>query len=262
MQTRIAVIVTLALVGVVAAVIAVRLARAVARRLARYLDTVESFAAAVAGCPPPAPIGAGRHRAARRGPFVRLPGWRRRHIVYDNVRARLQARPPDPGSRQRVRSRSPAPARRRSALPPAGSAARPRSLGGAARPSGAGRRRPGRHPAAHHVRGAAAPVPGRLVQGAVRRGARPRLPVALASRAAAALPHRLHHALVLRGRAGREGVPEDPRRREGPGLAGRQARLGRALRGHPRRGAPPRSQRHGHPQVLPPGLDRRAATGS
>ena len=57
MQTRIAVIVTLALVGVVAAVIAVRLARTVARHLARYLDTVEDFAAVVAGCPPPASIG-------------------------------------------------------------------------------------------------------------------------------------------------------------------------------------------------------------
>ena len=62
MQTRIAVIVTLAVVGVVAAVIAVRLARAVARRVARYLDTVEGFAAAVAGCPTPASIG---YRPAR-----------------------------------------------------------------------------------------------------------------------------------------------------------------------------------------------------
>jgi hypothetical protein len=82
MQTRIAVIVTLAVVGVVAAVTAVRLARAVARHLARYLDTVEGFAAAVAGCPPPASIG------CRRGPFVRLPGWRRQRIFYGDARAR------------------------------------------------------------------------------------------------------------------------------------------------------------------------------
>ena len=69
MQTRIAVIVTLALVGVVAAVIAVKLARAAARRLARYLDAAEGFAAAMAGCPPPASIGC---RPAR----GRTPGLR------------------------------------------------------------------------------------------------------------------------------------------------------------------------------------------
>ena len=46
MQTRVAVIVTLALCGVVAAVMAARLVRAVAR----YVDTVERFAAAVTGC--------------------------------------------------------------------------------------------------------------------------------------------------------------------------------------------------------------------
>jgi hypothetical protein len=45
------VIVTLALFGVAAAVVAVRLARTLTRRLARYVDAVEGFAAAVSGCP-------------------------------------------------------------------------------------------------------------------------------------------------------------------------------------------------------------------
>src|SRR3954469_12071605 len=58
MQTRIAVIVTLALAGA-AAVVVIGLARAAARRLAGYLDGVERFAAAVSGCPP---VSASRHQ--------------------------------------------------------------------------------------------------------------------------------------------------------------------------------------------------------
>ena len=58
MQTRIAVIVTLALAGA-AAVVVLGLARAAARRLAGYLDGVERFATAVSGCPP---VSASRHQ--------------------------------------------------------------------------------------------------------------------------------------------------------------------------------------------------------
>ena len=68
MQTRIAVIVTLALAGA-AAVVVIGLARAAARRLAGYLDGVERFATAVSGCPPP--VSASRHQHRPEHPCLR-----------------------------------------------------------------------------------------------------------------------------------------------------------------------------------------------
>ena len=86
----------------------------------------------------------------------------------------------------------------------------PRIAGPAARLPGDGRGRQGRHDQARHVGRQPAGLPGLLLQGALGRGARPRLPVALRQAPARARPDRHLQPLVLRGGARRARAPRDP----------------------------------------------------
>ena len=85
---------------------------------------------------------------------------------------------------------------------------------------GHGRRRQGRHHQARHVGGQPAGLRGHLVQAAVGRGARPRLPLARGQQGARTGPHRHLQPLPLRGGARGAGAP---------GAAGAPAAASRAL---------------------------------
>jgi hypothetical protein len=74
MQTRVAMMVMLALFGAMTVVVAVRVVRAVAR----CLERVEAFAAAVTGCPSPSPIRGGPEPARQGWPLRPIAGLRRR----------------------------------------------------------------------------------------------------------------------------------------------------------------------------------------
>ena len=89
--------------------------------------------------------------------------------------------------------------RRRSARRTAGHAVRAGSLVAAAGLPGHGRGRKGRRHQARHVRRQPAGLPGRVVQGAVGRRARPRLSLALQPQPARARTDRHLQSLVLRG---------------------------------------------------------------
>ena len=97
------------------------------------------------------------------------------------------------------------------------------------------------------------------LQGAVGRGARPRLPVAHHRQAATARPHRHLQPFVLRGDADRAGAPGDPRQPAAAGHAGHQEDLEGALRGRLRLRALSRPAGRRHPQVLPASVEGRAA---
>ena len=109
-----------------------------------------------------------------------------------------------------------------------------------------------------HVRRQPAGCPGLLLQDALGRGARSRLPLADREGRARARPDRHLQPLALRrgrraaraSRVARQAAPAGVTRR--PGV------LGRALRGHQRLRASPRPQRDEDRQVLPPRLEGRA----
>ena len=140
----------------------------------------------------------------------------------------------------------------------AGATVRPGSLGRAADLPGDGRRRQGRRDRARDVRRQSPGLPGALLQGAVPRGARPRLPLALPETPARARPHRHLQPLLLRGGARGPGAQGAARGPEAAAVADHQVDLGGPLRGHPQRRALPWAQRHPDPQVLPPRLEEGA----
>ena len=98
----------------------------------------------------------------------------------------------------------------------AGHALRPGQLVAAARVSGDGCGRQGRHHQARHVGRQSAGMPGVLVQAAFARGPRPRLPVALRQVPARARAHRHLQPFVLRGGPRRACAPGNPERQRLP----------------------------------------------
>ena len=141
---------------------------------------------------------------------------------------------------------------------PAGQALRAGPLGRSPGLPGDGRRGEGRDDQARHVGREPAGLPGLLVQGAVRRGARPRLPLADEEVPARAGPHRHLQPLVLRGSARRPRAPRDPRQPEAPAAPCDEEDLEGALREHRRLRAAPRAQRDARPEVLPERLEEGA----
>ncbi len=139
-----------------------------------------------------------------------------------------------------------------------GPALRAGPLGSPAGLPGDGCRGQGRHDRARDVGRQSAGLPGVLVQGAERRRARPRLPLALHEVPARARAHRHLQPQLLRGSAGREGAPRVPVLAEAAAAARRQGPLGEPLSGHPRVRALPVAQRRAHPQVLPARVARGA----
>ena len=100
--------------------------------------------------------------------------------------------------------------RHRMSLGTAGPALRAGPLVRAADLPGHGCRRQGRCHRARLLGRQPARLPGHVVQGALVRGARSRLPLALQPRTAGARPHRYLQPLVLRGSAGRARARGDP----------------------------------------------------
>ena len=148
--------------------------------------------------------------------------------------------------------------RRRDARRPAGQALRAGPLGRPPDLPGDGRRRQGRHDQARHVGREPAGLPGLLVQGAVGRGAGPRLPLAddecLPERGRIGIFNRSYYEEVLVVRVHPELLAEQRAARRGSSRrrSGRSASRTSTLR------AAPRAQRHGRPEVLPERLARRS----
>ena len=105
-------------------------------------------------------------------------------------------------------------------------------LGGAAHLSGHGRRRQGRRDQARHVRRQPPGLPGLLLQGALQRGPRSRLSLALHEVAAGARPHRHLQSQLLRGGARRTGASRVSREAEAAARTDDQGHLEGALPGH------------------------------
>ena len=116
----------------------------------------------------------------------------------------------------------------RGALRRAGAALGERPLRAPRRPPGDGRGRQGLGDRARDVRREPAGRPGRLVQEAVRRGARPRLPLAHLEGAARARPDRHLQPLALRGGRRAEGASRVARAAAPPARRARRARSGRS----------------------------------
>ena len=89
------------------------------------------------------------------------------------------------------------------------------------------------------------------LQGALARGAGPRLPVAHHRAPARARPHRHLQPLVLRGGAGGARAPRVPARQRLPASSVGERHLEAALRGHPRLRALPLAPGDGGAEVLP-----------
>ncbi len=171
------------------------------------------------------------------GKKVRLkdydPGWAQtkemKELGKDVVKARAQEiLAAEPG---RSRGSPGAPVRERRVL-------------GAGLPPGDGRGGQGRHDQARDDRRESAGRAGLRVQGAVGRGARSQLPVALHEGAAGARPDRHLQPLVLRGRAGRPGASRVARAPEASAGQTRPEVLEGSLRGHQRLRAAPRPERN------------------
>ena len=141
-----------------------------------------------------------------------------------------EGRPRAPAAGRRAAERVPGAPRR------AGHLRRPR------RAAGARRRRQGRHHPPRHERREPAGRLGALLQGAVRRGAQPRLPVAL--RQEPARPRRDRHLqpLLLRGGPGGARAPREPPAPAAAEAGARPGRLEAALPRHQRLGALPHRQ--------------------
>ena len=146
-------------------------------------------------------------------------------------------------------------ARDRGALRGAGAALGERPVRPARGPAGDGRGRQGLGDQARDVGREPAGRPGRLVQAALRRGARPRLPLAHLEGAPRAGPHRHLQPVALRGGRRAEGAPRVARAAAPPARGARRGVLAGALRGHQRLRAPPRSQRDEDREVLPARLE-------
>ena len=126
-----------------------------------------------------------------------------------------------------------------------------RPLLAARRPPGDGCGGQGLGDRARHVGRQPAGRPGRLVQEALVRGARPQLPVADLAGAARARPDRDLQPLALRGGRGAARAPVVARCAAAAGGRVRRRVLAGALRGHQRLRAPPGPQRDQDRQVLP-----------
>ena len=118
--------------------------------------------------------------------------------------------------RARAAGEGRAPARDRRALGRAGAALGERPVRAARRPPGDGRGRQGLGDRARDVGRQPAGRPGRLVQEAVVRGARPQLPLAHLEGAARARADRHLQPLALRGGRGAEGAPRVARAAAAP----------------------------------------------
>ena len=124
-----------------------------------------------------------------------------------------------------------------------GAAGGPGHLRRAGLPAGAGRRRQGRDDPSRHERRESAGSARQQLQGAVRGGARPRLPVALCPPAARAWRYRDLQPVPLRGGSGRARAPGEPRPAEAAEGVEGQGRVGAPLPGDQRLGALPDRQR-------------------
>ncbi len=195
----------------------------------------------VPATPPPKPAEEGDHAPTAR-PARRPPGQARQSRPAREARSERDVRP-----RQGVVGGPDREADGAAARPPGQDLGRAEAPG-PHRPPGHRRRRQGRHHRQGHGRVRPAGLPGDLVQGAERRGARPRLPVARPPADAGQGRDRHLQPVALRGRPRRPG----PRPRPARGLV-------EALRADQRLRADAGRERHDHRQVLPQHRPRRAA---